>query len=462
MHDRHAARKPPQSGPSAPSRTPDPSGPARGAGGWRRRDATGALLALGLGGGLAGSLSGCGGGEDRSKAHLRLLNASVGYDTLDLVVDGDRLRSAVAFGSVSGYADVDPSHTDTDITREGGSAALFSATPSLTRDNHYTYVATGDDGSLSAVLLSEETSEPGSGEARLRVLNGADAAGGLDVYLTPDATSLDDAAPLFADAELGTPSAFDTVDADTWRLRVTAADDRDDLRLDIQGVELGSRQIATLVLVSGAGGVLVDAMLLDQQGELVRYAGGQARVRAVAAVPGASISASVGGVALLSGVTAPAIGLYQLVDAGAAETVVQVGGVPVTVPAADLDAGTDHTLLVWGPASAPEVAWISDDNRPPAVSTHAALRLVHAVAGLDAALSMTVDLTPRAEAVQPGTASTRTTFTATADSDLAVTAEGLADPIYTDTEVVLSAGSVYTLFMLGSAASPAANLRPER
>jgi hypothetical protein len=75
---------------------------------------------------------------------------------------------------------------------------------------------------------------------------------------------------------------------------------------------------------------------------------------------------------------------------------------------------------------------------------------------------MTVDLTPRAESVQPGTASARTTFAATTGSDLAVTAEGLANPIYTDTEVVLAAGSVYTLFMLGSAASPTANLRPER
>jgi len=459
MHDPSDPTRPLRGAPKSLGASARAASPRRG---WRRREATGALLALGLGGGALGGLSGCGGGEDRSMAQLRLLNASVGYDALDLVVDGDRVRSAVAFGSVSGYAEVDPSATDTDITREGGSAALFTATPSLSRGNHYTYVAFGDDGDLSATLLTEESSEPDSGEVRLRVLSGAAAAGDLDVYLTPESTAIDDAAPFFSDVTAGTASSYGTLDADTWRLRVTAAGDPDDLRLDVSGVVLDSRQIATLVLVAGAGGVLVDAMLLDQQGELAGYTNSQVRVRAVAAVPGASITASVGGVSLINGVTAPAVGLYRLVDAGAASPVVRVGGVDVTAPSADLDAGTDHTLLIWGLASAPAVAWLSDDNRPPTVSTHAALRLVHAVAGLDAALSMTVDLTPRAESVEPGTASTRSTFAATSDGSLSVTAEGLASPIYTDTEVVLAAGSVYTLFVMGSAAAPSAALKPDR
>ena len=62
-------------------------------------------------------LSACGGSDDAQYAHVRLLNASPGYDSLDLYLGDDRQAAAIATGAVSSYADVDPDTYDTSVRR---------------------------------------------------------------------------------------------------------------------------------------------------------------------------------------------------------------------------------------------------------------------------------------------------------------------------------------------------------
>ena len=427
----------------------------RGAARW----ALGALVL-----GLAGLLSAGCGGADASKAKLRLVNASTGYAALDLYVDDQRVQRDVVYGASASYAEVDPNKTDTKIARAGSSAALFSSTPALARGDRYSLVAYGADGALRAVLLDDNASEPDRGEAWLRVLNAAPEAGPVDVYLTPAETALADAAPLVAGAAAGATTAFAIADATSWRLRVTAAGDKDDLRLDLPAIALASRQVATLVVTPGAGGVLVNALLATQDGPITTLTGTQARVRAVAAVTDSgAVGASVGGVTLMAGTGAPAVGAYRLVPASAAAAAtVSVNGVELAMLETDLAAGTDHTLLVWGPAAAPSAGWIADDNQPATVAGRAKLRLVHGLAGLGGTLSLTVDFSPLAEGVLPGTASPSAALDATALAALTVTSPGRASPVFSAVEQTLAAGSVYSLFVVGGIDAPVGILRKDR
>jgi hypothetical protein len=370
----------------------------------------------------AALLLACGGGLDPTKAQLRLVNASGFYDQLDLVVDGDVVRRDVAFGADAAYADVEAGTPDVDVTRAGSATALNRSNPTLSRGDHHTLVAYGREGALRTVLLRDEEGEPDRGTARVRVLNAAPEAGSLDVYLTASDETLTDAAPLQAQAEVGAAGAFVEVDAATWRLRVTGAGDPADLRLDIDGLVLDSRQIATVVLTPGSGGVLVQALRLAQQGRIEVLAGAHARVRANAGV--GSVVARAGGVTLLDGSSVPAVGDYQLVPAGTPTVALTVDGAPVAVPAQALAAGSVYSLLVRGSAGAPVASWLADDNRPPTVATRARIRLVHGVGGLDAPLSMTLDATPVAESVPAGTASTPKDVDARTDGRLRVTASG--------------------------------------
>lgn len=423
-----------------------------------RRRLCSALLGLAV---LA--LAACGGGEDRSKAQVRLVNASIDHAALDLYDgEGRRLRAGVAYGGDAGYAEVDPSEADFDVTRAGSSAPLSSLAPSLNEGDRYSLVSFASSGGLNTVLIDDNASDPDSGKVRVRVLNVAPDAGELDVYLTAADVALTDAEPLHAGAQAGTGTALVTADAASWRLRVTAAGDRDDLRLDIPTITLTSRQVVTLVITPGAGGVLVDALVLVQRGAIGVQRGTAARVRVVAGVTDSgAVAASAGGVSLLGGIGAPAAGPYRLVPAGAAATV-SVDGAPVTVPAGDLGAGQDYTLLVYGTADAARAAWITDDNRRPTVSGRAKLRLVHGVADLDDPIALTLDFDPVADGVLPGAASTPVQLTAVGAGTLSVTAPGRGSPLWGAVDQVLEASGVYTLFIVGREAAPTGILRKDR
>jgi Domain of unknown function (DUF4397) len=218
---------------------------------------------------LALLLAACGGGgEDRSKAQLRLVNATAAYAALDLVVDERRLQNSVAYGQSASYVEIEPDETATEITRPGSSTALATANPAVSEGDRYTLVAYGSEGSLKTTLLDDNANEPDSGKVRVRVLNASADAGNVDVYLTTADAPLAEAEALQAGAVAGTVTGYTTVDAATWRLRVTAAGDRDDLRLDISGIALTSRQIVTLVITPGSGGVLVNALVVAQRGAI--------------------------------------------------------------------------------------------------------------------------------------------------------------------------------------------------
>lgn len=415
-----------------------------------RRACIAALLVAAVAGLVA-----CGGGEDRSKAQVRLVNASVDHAALDLYdEEGRRLRADVPFGGDAAYAEVDPEDADFDVTRAGSTTPLASTAPALSEGDRYSLVAYTSGNSVATVLVDDNVDAPDSGEVRVRVLNAAPDAGSLDVYLTTSDADLADAEALHADAAAGNLTALVTTDAATWRLRVTAAGDRDDLRLDLPSLALASRDVVTLVLTPGAGGVLVDAMVLVQRGEITRLAGAAARVRAIAGVTDSgAVAANAGGVALLGGTGAPAIGDYRLVPAGAAAATASVDGAELTVPALDLEAGRDYTLLVYGPASAASASWIADDNRLPSVAGRARLRLVHGLAGVDDALAMTLDFRPVADGVVPGTASATAQVDAVTEGTLTVTAPGRGSAVCQRIEQVLAAGSTYTVFVLGAEAN---------
>lgn len=169
------------------------AGAARGRRGWVRALA-GAGLVLGLGLAL-GPLAGCGGNAENNadNASLRLLNASVGYASLDLALGTTSANSAIASGEVGAYASAVTTGVSTVISTNG--LALSSISRTLSAGKHYTLVAYGPAGALKTVLVGEDVTAASGGQASLQVLNLATDAGSLDVYLTGSAHALEDATP---------------------------------------------------------------------------------------------------------------------------------------------------------------------------------------------------------------------------------------------------------------------------
>jgi len=411
-------------------------------------------------------LSACGGGTDRTKAHVRLVNASSGYSSLSLTIGDTGIASSVAYGASASYGDADPDDTEADITRPGSAAVLETTSVALSKNNYYTMLAYGKAGSLATLLLDDNTSVPSSGKALVRVFNAAPDAGSVDVYLTASSDTLADATALQSGATFGTLGSYITITNGTWRLRVTAAGSKTDVRLDVSGLSFGSQSVKTLVLTPGRGGVLVNGLVLAQQGDITQADNTQARVRVVAGVSDSgSVTASVGGSTLMTAIGSPNLTSYSLLSAGTVAVAASADGAAASLTSATLAGGGDYTLLVYGTPSAPVAVLIEDDNSLPTDTTGAKLRLVHGVADVSSTIALSVDYEVTADAVAQGAASA---YAATAASTAArfIVGAGSSTALLNDnttsTDRTLAASGVYTLFMVGDTATPVGILRKDR
>ncbi|MFN9101677.1 MAG: DUF4397 domain-containing protein [Betaproteobacteria bacterium] len=424
-----------------------------------RRRAALAALALPA----VAALPGCGGGTDRRRAHVRLVNTSTGNPQLELRVDDELKHAAVAYGERAAYAEVDPDEPETTVFATGSPTALLRFSPAYANDRWFTVLAYGPAGALRALTLDDNRGEPDANRAVLRVVNAAADAGALDLYLTTETEELATAVPLQSGAAYGSVGDWQTVASGRWRLRATAAGSKADVRLDLPAVDLASRAIGTLVLSSSAGGVLVDALLLTQRGAITPRANAQARVRLAALLTdSASVTASLGAVALGSGVGSPAVADYVRVAAGPVVPAVAVNGVALAVPALTLQPGRDHTLLLAGTPAAPRVVLITDDNTLPRDTARAKLRLVNALADAGLVAAMTLDFSPVGGEVAAGAASEAALVVATLAGRIAVTVRGATAPLFVATEQVVRAGGVHTVFVAGAAAAAVGILRRDR
>ncbi len=430
---------------------------------WGRRGVAGVAAALLLGLGLAG-LSACGGSKSSSSGsgNVRLLNATSGYASLDLAVDAAAVNTGLAFGAVGSYASANSNGAATVISSTGSTAALSSVSRSLAKDGHFTLVAYGSSGALKTFVLSEDVAAPVAGLASLQVVNLAPDAGAVDVYLTGSTDTLDNATPLAANLGVANSLLPAPVTAGTYRLRVTGNGDKTDLRLDASGLVLGGAQVASLVLSESLGGVLVNSVLLVQQGKAAALTNTQARLRLVSAVSGAgSVTLNVAGTALVGGVSPNVGGYGQVLGSSGAPVLLAVNGKPVAVANLALSPGGDYTLLVWGDAAAPGVTLLTDDNRYPATITGAKLRLVNATSGAPVAFTLKADFSVVAQSVAQGQASALTNVLASSNMRLDVSS-GSNAAVYSLTGATISGKGLYTMYMLGDSAAPVADLRKER
>lgn len=415
------------------------------------------------------SLSGCDSGGGSKHAQVRLLNASPGYTSLDLYANGEdddtdqRRIAAVAYDAISSYTEIESGTYNVKFKRAGVSSTLQTLSgQQLADDTHNTFIAFGSTGHFSAVQVSDDVTAPDNGLVKVQLLNAAEA-GTLDIYLTESSVSLDDATPVFASVTAGGSGALTTIDSGEYRLRVTGGSDSDDLRLDVPSITLDSRTVVTLILTATEGGVLVNVLLLPQQGSVTKFANTKARVRgAVGIANGTQVTLRVGNSNLLSNNAVGVVGAYAQVDAGSVAVALGVNGVGVTVPNQTLTAGGEYTLLVWSNADSTQTTLISDDNRLPSSTSKAKVRVMNGLSALNVPVTMFVNFFPQAENIPLGQASAFAEVDDGTDYQLDVSNADTADPLLTKTEVTLQASGVYTLFMSSSGGTISGTLRKDR
>ena len=419
------------------------------------------------------ALNACGGdgGESGADPRIRLLNLSTGYTSLDMMTnldsdeddDDETQADGVALEAVSEYATLDPDDYTVKVRRTGSGSVLRSfAGEQLVEDTINTYVAYGEVGNFGALRIDDTLDEADAGETKLAVAN-VSSAGALDIYLTDPNTDLDDTTPVLS--SVGAALAPLSTDSGTYRLRVTAAGDSADVRLDVASFVLTDRGVISLILTSTQGGMLANALVLPQEGQPTKINNTKARVRgAVGLSNGANATIQVGGQSVLTAATAGVIGSrYTLLDAGSVPVTLVVNGTAVAVPNVNLAAGADYTLLVWSNAGGAQSSLIVDDNRLPSGGTAMAkLRLLNGMSTLAAPLTLSVDFSPVIEGTLLGQASDEIEIASGTDRLFDVANTSTAQNVLTRGSITLQGNSVYTFFMTDNGATAIGVLRRDR
>lgn len=408
-------------------------------------------------------LSGCGGSSDDGPGQVRLINATTEYASLDFYASDTRVAAAVLQDSVSDYATLGAGTTTFKLKRADSNTTTLSTDRTVSDGVYNTLVAYTTAGTLRTAYMTDSEDAPTSGTAKLRVFNTSSEAGSVDVYITSVGGSLTDASAVASSLLSERTSGYSEIGSGSYRLVVTGAGDKTDLRLDIPSLTLVDQQVATLILTNTQGGVLVHGLLLNQRGTAGAQKNTSARIRLVAGTTAnATVAASINGSTLSTGLNSPTVGGYTLVPAGSLSTDIQVNGVAVATSGLTAAAGADISLMVLGPQGAPQVVLLSDDNRPPTTTSNVKLRLVHGLNNLNGSITLSADYSAVATDLAFGAASATTSVPASTTYRLEATSPVATTPLYLATDVTLQATHIYTVFMLGDAAAPAGVLRRDR
>jgi len=430
----------------------------------RRAMAAATLLATLV---AAVALPGCGGGsgdDGGGTGRVRLVNATTDYAALDFYAnDVLQTKDTASFTAGAYSPEIGAGTVTMALKRSGSASTAVSVSRTVAGNGNHTLVAYSTETSLRAMYLNDAEAAPAAGQAKLRLFNGAVEAGALDLYVFPADASLADQSAALSAIPTDTLSVYKEFVKGAWRIVVTGAGNKADVRLDLPSVTLADQQIVTLVATATPGGVLVHGLLLNQRAEAVAQKNTLARVRVVAGVAaGGAVSVQANGVALASGITSPAIVPYTTMPAGAVTGELRVnGGTAIALPAFTAQPGADVTLMVLGTAAAPS-AFVLQDNNKPAGAGNAKLRLVHGVNGLGGNATLTADYGLVASDIPFGQASVSASLVVGNPIRLEVTSPASAARLFLNDEANLQATKVYTVFMLGDAAAPVGTLVRDR
>ena len=400
-------------------------------------------------------LLGCGskgGGGGGSSAAVRLINASI--DTLDMVSSSSKLATGVAYGSASSYASISGGATPITLEISGSGISSVSSNINLSGTDYsilaYTSYASGQP-VLQMTALTDNQTVPAAGSgALLRIYEVSANPDYLDVYMAP--VSSPSSSSLLAQNISGSTN-FNTVAVGTYHIWVTGAGAPADVRLDMPSVVIGDQQVLTLALTNTVGGVLLDGLLIAQQGAVTAYKNTNARIRVAAslALNGSIASATVNGNSLVSSaLSSPAVGSYVLVPAGPLTISVNNANAVIANGLTSVTPGADLTLLTVGSVASPIYYLLNDDNNRPLNSgSYAKIRLVNGV-NSSGSLSLSYNSQQVVSNVAFGTASAAANVNTGFDTNLAVGALYAAP----SPGVTLQPEGVYSVFMLGDISSP--------
>ena len=406
-------------------------------------------------------LAGCGGSSSNvDDARVRTFNAVIDAEPLDLLVTDSVLFGAVPTGTLTDYAETDAGTREIKVRSTlAGQPVLSQASATFFPGQRQTVILRGLRGAIAPASLVDETTDAASGKFKLRALNLSFDIASYDIYV--GSADIAAATPTFAGMLYGGLIDYIEVDAGSRVVTFTLAGTKDVVYRSAP-LEFAERERATLAIYPARAGRLVNAALLRENGGSV-LPNPLARLRLVNGIPGATLDLKAGGAALQSAVPYSQASAYAETASGARPLQIEATNVPGTALAslaATLAGGGDHSALAWGSLAQPRLLLLPDDNTVPATAS-VRVRLVNAL-GDNVAVNGLVNFVNRAPALAAGTASPYVTLAGGTTHTVTFTTTDGTSVIATVTTGPLVAGTVQTIYLLGTSAAPVARVVTDR
>jgi hypothetical protein len=120
---------------------------------------------------------------DSGSTQLRVLHASPDAPNIDVLYDSKALLTNVAYTDASPYLKVKAGTRRVEVRATGDTTDVIDAKPDFSKNRFYTVIAGDDLTSITALVFLDDFTSPGSGQAKLRFINGAPGASSVDIYV---------------------------------------------------------------------------------------------------------------------------------------------------------------------------------------------------------------------------------------------------------------------------------------
>lgn len=404
------------------------------------------------------------GGGSSNNTQMQAVNAVVGTEPLDVLVNSNVVLSAIPANSASSFASVSSGSQEVTVRSSTNQGTVFDRSLTFSGSNN-TLLIFGPRSSVQAMLVPDDpATAPPANDFNFRVVDLSADLGPLDVYLASSA-DISNASALIPSAVYGTPTTAVQMPAGSYTLVYTIAGTKDVVFTSTPQSLASGASYTALVLPAG-GARLSNAMIYLQgtAGSATFLSNPLGRVKAVNAVPASTaLTFKADSQTLLSNVPYGGSSNYVNVTSGSHTFQLEASNVPGSTIATltqTIAPSRDYSLFAMGSLATPSLVAFLDDNTAPA-SGLVRIRFVNALSDgtpVDALLNFA----GQASGLAAGAASGYYSVTPSLTYTVTFTTAGGVTVVATITPVELDAGGVYTAYVTGTVASAQARVSRER
>ncbi len=187
--------------------------------------------------------TGCG---NDARARVRVVHASPDAPNVDVLLDNKAVLTNVAYKAASAYLTIGAGQHTAKVNVAGTQTTVITESGVFAGKSDTTILAVDKVANIVGLVLTDNNTAPTSGNVKVRVIHAAPSAPAVDVYVTAPGADLNTATPAVANAAFKDVSAYLSVVAGSYQVRVTPTGAKSPVVIDSGTVALTAGQSVRL------------------------------------------------------------------------------------------------------------------------------------------------------------------------------------------------------------------------